>query len=146
MAGKNRVVWEGLKEYMDALQLMPAECAGESGKAIEGEMNQFALQYRTQLPTGPTGNLKQGVQVIALEYKGKLTPGAGVKNAAFHAHLWEFGTKKRVLKGRRMYPAGTNRGTMPKGNLFVPMVVRTRRTITGLIHAIIDRYWARIAA
>lgn len=50
-------------------------------------------------------------------YKGRL------------AHLIEFGTKQRRLKGRGQYRSGTNRGTMPRRPFLRPSWDRTQNQV-----------------
>lgn len=83
-------------------------------------------------PEGPTGNLVDSIGIVRSSLKKanvigevKVGPRRG-RYKGNHAHLVEYGTKARKLRGRGKYKAGTERGVMPKHPFVKPAFAQTK--------------------
>jgi hypothetical protein len=61
-----------------------------------------------------------------------------VKSTAKHAALFEIGTQARHTN------IGANRGSMPPGKIFVPVVVRKRRAMYERLKELLVRHGAKV--
>ena len=120
----------GLPDLIAALRQLPPDLAAEGGAIVVAAADQAAEEIVAAYPER-TGNLKHGVKRIG-DSKGT---GAFVRvvNTARHAHLFEFGTQSRQTA------IGANRGAMPAGNVFIPIVVRRRRAMVDALVALLQR-------
>jgi HK97 gp10 family phage protein len=91
-------------------------------------------------PEGPTGNLVDSIGGIKVTQKkaveiGEVHVGPRLRRPyrGQHGHLVEFGTKKRVLKGRGKYPAGTSRGLMPAKPFVKPALSQTKDLVLSRV-------------
>jgi hypothetical protein len=86
-------------------------------------------------PEGPTGNLIDSIGIIKTPFAragqlGEISVGPRRgKYKGYAAHLVEFGTTRRALRGTGKYKAGTNRGTMPSRPFVVPAWARTQNAV-----------------
>lgn len=91
-------------------------------------------------PEGPTGNLVDSIGGIKVSQKkavelGEVHVGPRLRRPyrGQVGHLVEFGTKKRVLKGKGKYPAGTSRGVMPAKPFVRPALAQTKDLVLSRV-------------
>lgn len=132
MANSTRLEFNGLAELKRALRDLPEDLAGEAQHIVEGAANSAAAEIKHGYPV-KTGHLRDGLTVTHFE-SGKVAAGAIVKNRAKHSHLFEFGTH------RRHNAKGANRGTMPAAHKFVPIAIKARRRMYGLLADMLRRH------
>jgi hypothetical protein len=116
---QNKLTFDGLAELRDALRRLPDELKVEAQHIVAGAANGAAAEIRQKYPSR-TGNLVSGVSVRPSEVS-HFGAGAIVVNRAKHAFIFENGTQARHNA------IGANRGSMPPGHVFVPIVIRKRR-------------------
>lgn len=133
MSGRG-VVWNGLEELLETYQRLPETGMGEALHLAEGAANAVATDIKGAYPVR-TGNLRNRVTVTHFS-KGKFYAGAIVKNTAPHAWMFENGTQARHTA------IGANRGAMPPGHVFVPRIIRARRTLVEQFKALLLRLGA----
>jgi len=134
-----RVRWAGLEELREALRNLPADLAGEAGHIVEGAANGAGVDLRAAYQErARTGHLAAGVTVTHYE-KGRFSAGAIVKNRAKHAWLFENGTQARHTD------LGANRGAMPPGHVFVPIVMRARRGMYEALKVMLERHGLKVS-
>lgn len=126
------VQWTGIEEFRAWLQSLPSDAAGEADHIVQGEANAAAVQIRSRYPSR-TGNLLRNVFV------NKRTSRTGivsyvVRNPAKHAAIFEYGTQARHTK------LGANRGSMPPGHVFIPIILQRRRTMYLLLKDMLVRF------
>ena len=119
------VRWLGMTELQRALKAAPVEIRTEALQIVRQATQATAADITTRYAVGRTGNLRGGVRT---EYPTSDVLVGIVRSTAPHAHLWEFGTK------RRQNSRGANRGRMP-ARPTTPGVARHRRAqmFTSLI-------------
>ena len=124
------VRWTGMTELQRALRDAPLTIRAEAMQIVRHATQATAADITTRYAVGSTGNLRRGVRT---EYPGPEVLIGVVRSTAPHAHIWEFGTKRR--QNRR----GANRGRMP-ARPTTPGVARRRRAqmFTSLI-ALVQR-------
>jgi HK97 gp10 family phage protein len=141
-----RISITGVKEIDNVLREMP--------KALQHSVLSAAhaaaakpLVTRMQLtaPEGPTGNLVDSIGIVKSSVKRadnlgeiKVGPRRG-RYRGHHAHLVEYGTKPRLLKGKGKYKAGTRRGVMTKKPFAKPAFNQTKRIVENGIATQIGR-------
>lgn len=135
MSTQRGVVWSGMDELRAEFKKLPETAHGEALKLAEGAANGAAVDLRAAYPVGPTGNLRKGVVVTHFS-KGKLYAGAVVKNTAPHAWIFENGTQARHTD------LGANRGAMPPGHVFIPIIIRARHRLVEQFKALLLRLGA----
>lgn len=115
----NRIVFEGLDELKDALRALPAELTAEASRIVLEAAEAAKAEIIAAYPER-SGNLKRGV-IVKASAAGRYGTGALIQNRAKHAYIFEMGTQARHTD------LGANRGSMPVGNIFIPIVARWRR-------------------
>lgn len=126
------VKWNGLDELRAALRTLPADLTAEASFLVEGAANGAAAEIKAAYPVR-TGTLRDGL-IVSHREKGKFSAGAIVKNTSKHAWLFESGTQARHTA------LGANRGSMPPGHVFLPIVIRKRRQLYGQLKALLQRH------
>lgn len=131
MAGAGGLVtWFGLRELEAELTALPTSLQREADHIAEGAANGAATEIRSAYGAHVhSGNLQSHVLVE------KLPEGNRVRITARHAKLFEYGTAARETKKTH-----ANRGTMPAGNIAIPIMIRTRRQMFLDIIAMVQRY------
>lgn len=129
--GEGRVEITGLYELRHFFAVANDEMRAEAKVIVHDVTERAVDEMRATYPVGPTGNLRGRVRALYPQ-TGELV-GVAIAQAP-HAHLWEFGTKKRQTK------AGANRGRMwgktPKpAQVAVPIATRLR---TEMFHRLVD--------
>lgn len=125
-----RVTWSGLEEFYAALRNLPEELAGEAANIVEATTNSATVAVKSAYPVR-TGNLRDHV-TNDLQRSGLAVRGR-VKNTARHAWLFENGSQARHTA------IGANRGTMPPGHVFVPIIIRERRKMYDVLRDLLVR-------
>lgn len=122
MAG-NELELRGLAELYAALRRLPEELRERGGQIVTENADEAADEIRAGYTAHKhTGNLADHVKVVKVDgASGKYGAAAIVKSTAKHAYIFENGTQ--VRKNAK----GANRGAMPPGHVFVPIVIRKRR-------------------
>jgi len=128
---KNELRMDGLDELRRQLRTLPAELREEAQDIVRDAADTSAAAIKEKYPRR-TGNLKNGVKVKRLGGSGAIA-GAQVINTAPHAALFESGTQARHNQ------LGANRGAMPPGRVFIPIVVRNRRRMYQRLMAMLQR-------
>lgn len=131
--GQTGFLWQGLEELRAALRHLPAEMRVHAQPIVTEEAEQAAEEIRAAYPrrTRGTGNLVKGVKLSHL-VAGQFAAGAIVKNTAKHAWIFELGTQARHTD------IGANRGTMPPGHVFVPIVMKHRRRMYERLQGVME--------
>lgn len=129
-----RLVLDGLREFNEALRNLPQELTDEAADLVRSAAEQAKTEIQASYPEGPTGNLRAGV---TREYnRSKFTTAAIVRSRAKHAHLFEFGTRRRETR------RGANRGSMPQGpdgQRMIPIAIKQRRRLMDGLLALLQR-------
>ncbi len=133
----NRLVFNGLAELRAQLRNLPAELTAEASRITEASANSAAAAIKQAYPKGETGNLIAGVTVTHFD-KGRFSAGAILKNRAKHAAIFEYGTQARHTS------LGRNRGAMPPGRVFIPIVIEKRRQMFEAFKAMLTRHGLRV--
>lgn len=131
------IVWAGLDELKAQLRALPAALAGEASGIVTSAATSAAEQIRSAYPAR-TGTLKDHVFVSTAD-PGPYGAGAVVKNTAKHAWIFENGTQARHTA------LGANRGSMPPGHVFLPIVIRQRRAMYVQLKALLERHGALVS-
>lgn len=122
----------GRDEFLQALRSLPDEMREEGAQMVEARAREangtITAEYEAARESGNLVNH----QKIEIEH----TPAgtiARIKNTAKHAHIYENGTQIRKTK------AGANRGSMPPAHVFIPNVIRSRRSLTEDLVGLLQR-------
>lgn len=116
---RNSLGITGVAELMDALRKLPRELVDQGDAIVVGHADNAAEAIREGYPDGPSGALKNGVSVTSTKSTGGTV--ATVKSSNALASIFENGTAVRHTE------LGYDRGRMPPGKVFVPIVVQARR-------------------
>ena len=127
-----KVTWSGLDELREALRRLPTDMADDAGDIVLGAAEAAKTEIVAAYPRR-TGNLKNHVYVRK-SAAGPYGAGAIVTNTAPHAFIFENGTQARHTK------IGANRGSMPPGHVFIPIVMRRRRTMYEQLKSLLVRH------
>lgn len=123
--------WDGLDEFKRELFGLPEDLGAEADRIVDATANAAAEEIRAGYGSHRvTGNLQDHVFVSRLD-RGKVTAARIVKNTAPHAFIFENGTQARHTD------LGANRGAMPPGHVFVPVIVRRRRAMNEELKALL---------
>jgi bacteriophage HK97-gp10 putative tail-component len=137
---QNRLELDGLTELRAALRHLPAQLTAEADAIIRASADQAKREIQAAYPEGPTGNLKRGVTVQ--HNASKFFTSAIVRSRAKHAHLFEFGTRRRTSRRG-------NRGAMPvapEGQRMIPIAIRIRRQMVTALIDLVRRAGFEVAA
>lgn len=126
------VKWTGIDEFREWLQSLPLEAGNEAAKIVQAEANAATFQIRSRYPAR-TGNLRDKVTLTRRVSRQGIISYV-VKNTARHAAIFEFGTQARHTR------IGANRGSMPPGHVFLPIIAQRRRTMYLLLKDLLVRF------
>lgn len=126
------VQWTGIDEFREWLQSLPIDAGNEADHIVQGEANAAAVQIRSRYPSR-TGNLLRNVLVHKRVNRQGVVSYV-VRNPAKHAALFEYGTQARHTK------LGANRGSMPPGRVFIPIILQRRRVMYLLLKDMLVRF------
>lgn len=127
----NRIKYTGLAELYEGLRNLPKELHAESADIVYANADKAAQEIIAAYPKR-TGNLARGVRVK--REPGQFGARAAVRNTAPHAFMFENGTQARHTA------IGANRGSMPAGHVFVPIVVRRRRIMYAVLRELLIKH------
>lgn len=116
------VRFEGLDELRAALKALPEHLRGGAATIVIDHAEAAKQEIVDAYPE-VTGNLKG--RVVVEPQSSTYGAAAKVKSTAKHAWMFENGTQTR------QNALGHNRGAMPPGRVFVPIMVRRRREMHG---------------
>lgn len=133
----NRLRLDGIDELREALRRLPDALRGEAGHIVEAAANGAAAEIKAKYPVH-TGHLRDGVEVRPSEVS-HFGAGAIVVNRAKHAFIFENGTQARHNA------IGANRGSMPPGHVFVPIVIRKRRQMYEQLKDLLTRHGFQVS-
>jgi hypothetical protein len=121
----------GLPQLMADLRELPESLRDEGRQIVQAEVNAAEAEVRAGYAEHrESGNLDRGLQQRHETASGAAVgPGEGrygvrivLRSGAKHAYLFEVGTQLP-----RKTDKGWNRGPMPAGKVFIPIVIRHRR-------------------
>ena len=136
-----KVILTGHKEIDRTLKGMTKELQHRTQQQAHVDAAKPLIEKEKLLaPEGPTGNLVDSIGAVKIPLRRAteigevhVGPRRGRRYRGNHGHLVEFGTRKRELKGRGMYPAGTDRGIMPAKPFVKPAFQQTRNIVLARI-------------
>ena len=123
-----KFVINGVKDLKAALLQLPEDLTDEGGDIVRYNALNAAGRIRAGYPVGKTGNLRDGV-VIETDNSGfgsRWGVRYTVVQKARHAYIYEYGTVARHYYTKKRGVEHLT-GAMPAGNVFVPVMVDTRR-------------------
>jgi hypothetical protein len=126
----NTLTFEGLDDLRAALRALPADLAQEAGDVIVETVNNAADEIVAAYPDR-TGHLRGGVK-FSVERSDFGVIGT-VKNTANLAWIFELGSQARHTE------LGANRGSMPPGHVFVPIVMKRRRQMFEELKTVLEK-------
>jgi hypothetical protein len=137
------LIWDGLEELKVALQSLPADLTGEAANDVQEAANAAATAVRSAYGKHRvTGNLQDHV-VVQERSRGQFGVAYVVKSTARHAWLFEKGTEARHYVTRNGVRHLT--GRMPPANIFVPTVMRHRRSMYDRLRDVLVRYGLQVS-
>lgn len=116
---RNSLGLSGVLELQDALRRLPDEVVADGDRIVGATADGAAEAIREGYPVGPAGTLKNRVSVSKSASRGGMV--ATVRSADPIASIFENGTAVRHDA------LGHNRGRMPPGRVFIPIVETARR-------------------
>jgi HK97 gp10 family phage protein len=123
----------GVNEIDQAIKNLPLAFQHSSQQSAHvAAARPLVERMKLLAPEGPTGNLVDSVGIVRLNMSKATNVGeiqVGPRRGRFkgnHAHMVEYGTKLRKLRGRGKYKAGTERGVMPKHPFVQPAFAQTK--------------------
>ncbi len=129
----SQVVWSGLEELKAQLRNLPADLTAEASGIVTDRAERAKQDIETSYPER-TGNLRKGLRLGSGSNVGRFGASTVLKNTAKHAWIFENGTQARHTD------IGANRGAMPAGHIFIPIVIRQRRAMYADLKALIERH------
>lgn len=139
----------GLNELKAALANLTPELKAQATQIVLDSAHAAAADIKGQYPEGPPGRknrqgkeivpggLRRGVKVVVKEV-GAVAVAAQVRNAAPHAHLWEFGTEARHYFTKRGIRHNVGAMKKPPSPVFIPTMIRHRNAMYDKLAAIIE--------
>jgi hypothetical protein len=135
---KSELKWDGLKEYMDALKNLPAECVGEAEKLIQGSVNSAYQTVATEYAAHQhTGTLRKRLVIKPLKVKGKLVAGLELVSGSPIAWLFDNGSKARHWASGKS--TGKMWGKTAPTHIFKRTIEREGRKLTAQYQALLLR-------
>ena len=129
---ETRLRIDGLNELRTALLALPPALVREAAVIVhaqaEAAVREIAAGYAAHTRTG---NLRNGLRVELRDDRDSST--ARVRNVAHHAWLFEKGS------GPRRWANGKSTGTMPAGQVFIPIAIQRRRIMLSALIDIVER-------
>jgi hypothetical protein len=133
----SKVTIIGMKELDQVFKGLPDIL---SHKIIQEEYTKAARPLvqaeKLSAPEGPTGRLIDSIGILKSSMSKateigeiKVGPRRGRRLGGNIAHLVEYGTTNRTLKGKGKYRAGTNRGVMPAKPFVGPSFNKTKDVV-----------------
>lgn len=120
----NRLRFDGLQELRADLRRLPKELRDEAEEIVFDSAEDAAREIRAGYEAHRrSGELAEKVEVQQLKGEGTAFAGALVQNKSKLAFIFENGTQARHTA------IGANRGAMPPGHVFVPAVIKARKSM-----------------
>jgi len=82
-------------DFVKELATVPAQATADARPILERQSAAGASALRTAYPSGPTGNLRDGVSAAAKETGAEHVVEITLRSGAPHAHLYEYGTRRQ---------------------------------------------------
>lgn len=123
------VEWTGLDDLLSDLLKLADHLGHDVGPIVYGHARKAEQQIRNAYPVR-TGDLKNGMAVETIA-AGSFGAAARVVNHSDHAGVFESGTQGHHRD------LGADRGPMPPGHIFVPIVLRERRAMYAEIKTLL---------
>jgi hypothetical protein len=123
--------WTGLEDLKAQLRALPTELAGEGANLVEGRGNRATQRIKAGYPAR-TRDLRDKTTVT--HTRSAFGARAVVTNTSRHALPFEIGTQARHTK------LGANRGSMPPGHVFVPVMQQERRAMYDDLRDLLERH------
>lgn len=114
----NRLTFEGMDEFLNALRNLPEHLTEEATNIVDDTVHAAESAIRSGYPSR-AGELKR--KLTSKVMKSGVSVVGKVQNTSRHALPFETGTQARHTA------LGANRGAMPPGHVFFPIVDRYRR-------------------
>lgn len=130
-----RVTIDGLDELRSALRNLPRDLEEEAGEIVLNAAHEAKAHIRYPRRTGKMASRL----VVRTLSGGSFGAAAEVRNTDPLAHIFERGSQARHTR------IGANRGSMPPGNVFVPVVIRKRREMFEKLKALLVRHGATVS-
>lgn len=128
-----RVKFVGLDELRAALQRLPDELKADALALVINTAEEAASTIRSSYEASRvSGNLARGVKTSNIP-AGRFGAAVAVRSTARHAFIFENGTQTRKTQ------LGANRGAMPPGRVFIPIMIRHRRMLNELLVDLVER-------
>lgn len=128
--------WTGLEDLKAQLRALPSELAGEGANIVEGRGNRAAQRIKAGYPVR-AGELRDKTDVT--HTRTAFGARAVIKNSSKHALPFEIGTQARHTK------LGANRGSMPPGHVFVPVMQQERRAMYDDFRDLLERKGLKVS-
>jgi|SRR5262245_26305167 len=141
---KNRLVWDGLDEFMDAMKHMPDDLAAEGANIVNAHAYKAASAIIDAYPER-SGALKAGVKVRT-EPAGRYEVRTVVENVSHIAVIYEYGTQARHYYSEKGGRHDT--GAMPAappGRAFWPKIEAERILLYEDLVAMVQRHGVAVA-
>jgi hypothetical protein len=130
----------GYKEVDNVLRGLPLQLNHRVLQAAHFNAAKYLVEAeKMSAPEGPTGNLIDSIGTLKPSFTRASELGlveTGPRRGKYkgnHAHLVEFGTKQRTLKGDGKYSSG-NRGVMPKKPFALPSWEKVKGRVLNSIN------------
>jgi hypothetical protein len=127
---------EGLDELRELLRRLPEELRDEARGIIKQEADDAKDQIFAEYPEH-TGNLRDHLYVSMKDHS-RFGVGATVRNTAKHAWIFENGTQARHTA------IGADRGAMPPGHVFIPIVIRRRASMMNRLADLLRQHGLQV--
>lgn len=125
--------FQGLDELRAALKRLPDELKEDALALVIHSGDEAAATIRSAYEASRViGNLARGVKTQIIP-AGRFGAAVAVRSTAKHAFIFENGTQTRKTQ------LGANRGAMPPGRVFVPIMIRQRRVLHELLVDLVER-------
>jgi hypothetical protein len=134
-----QLVYDGLEELRAALRSLPADLALEAGPIVTAAAERLQQDAQAAYPAR-TGHLRNGVRIGTIGAAGRFGVAMTVRSTAKHAWIFERGTAARKTS------KGWSRGAMPKGDLFIPLAIRTRTAMYQGFRELLERHGFEVRA
>lgn len=130
----------GAMELDRVMRALPKELTHSIQQQAHFAAAKPLIQAAKRIAPDSTGRLEESIGGVRVPLKRAtiigevhVGPRRRGKFRGRHAHLVEFGTRPRTIKGRGQYPAGTKRGVMPASPFMRPALSQTKQQVLDSI-------------
>ena len=131
-----KFTWTGLDEEYRDLRSLALDLATDADQLAQVSAMAVSGAIAGRYPIR-SGRLANNVIAEAKRVRGTYQAGSVVLSTARHAMVWDLGSH-----GDR-YDRGSNRGRMPRGNVFVPQMQRARRAFLTDVKRMLPKWGLR---